>query len=947
MGGFLDARRAKWPRLYFVSDQQLLRLLADAARAEAAEASDTARDAARGAMLRQLPALFPGVARLRLAPARSGFDAVVGPEGEVLPLLDVVPLGLGPQAQAQAQAEAPRVGYLGAEFFGVLQVAMCSAMRHSLPAAVERAHAEAASHAEAVAADGEAAAHARAGAEPGAEAEAEAEAGAEPLQLAQLAAQVRWTAQVEAALSAAARGAMPPGAPLETWLHAALHADLARLEHERHAALAPLQARLRGARTALGRVRLQATLLGRCNERERTRELRAALGGGEPLGADGWAWLRQPRAYLEAPGEAERAAAPRCMLRHGLGCMEHGYEYLGASPRLALAPSTARCQLALLAALAAHTGGVLVGASGVGKTEAARDLGRATGQLVVVVHCSRQLPSSSLGRLIRGAAGAGAWLLLEEVASLPEAVLLRLAEQAHAVHAALQAGAASLKLDGAEISASRRFGLLATAGICGRAHARGEARAGAARLPTALRAQLRPVGLAAPSLRFICEARLLAGGFAHAAPLAERAVALQALLAAALDAQLDAEHADTSPHPHPHYHAVPREPSCPRRLLATVGGAVVARGEWHRQQQRQRAEEAAAREGGASLSFEPVPEPEPDLDLALELQLLRGALLRAYRHQLSPYELPHLERALEDACGATARVATRSDEQHVVEEPGAEAGVGAEAERAAAAVLPRAVREGARALQLAPTAALVAACEALQEALEARPCALLLLGGAGSGKTSCYRVLRHALLQLAPADGSEEEAEEAVLILKGSAAHCKTAAVAAAEAEEEEEGGGSVTAAVGFSLAGAPAGAEPPEGVPVERLPPDGVCVLNPCALMRPGLAGLVGSLDAAGEWSDGALTSHLRHCAPPARGAAARLPPWLVLDAPLHPAWLECIAGLMETSPALRLPSAELLSPPTALRLLLETDELRDASPSMVSPNPNPSPKPQPQRQP
>ena len=173
MGGFLDARRAKWPRLYLVSDQQLLRLLADAARAEATEASDTARDAARGAMLRQLPALFPGVARLRLAPARSGFDAVVGPEGEVLPLLDVVPLGLGPQVPAQAQAQAPRVGYLGAEFLGVLQLAMYTAMRHSLPAAVERADAEAASHAEAAAANGEAAAaDARAGAEPGAEPEA-------------------------------------------------------------------------------------------------------------------------------------------------------------------------------------------------------------------------------------------------------------------------------------------------------------------------------------------------------------------------------------------------------------------------------------------------------------------------------------------------------------------------------------------------------------------------------------------------------------------------------------------------------------------------------------------------------------------------------------------------------------------------------------------------------
>ena len=94
-----------------------------------------------------------------------------------------------------------------------------------------------------------------------------------------------------------------------------------------------------------------------------------------------------------------------------------------------------RC-LAAAARVAALTsaGGVLVGGNGVGKTEAVKDLSCAAGQHLVAMHCARQLPTTSVGRLVRGAAGAGAWLLVEHILELPQPTLLLLAQQVREVH---------------------------------------------------------------------------------------------------------------------------------------------------------------------------------------------------------------------------------------------------------------------------------------------------------------------------------------------------------------------------------------------------------------------------------------------------------------------------------------------------------------------------------
>ena len=68
------------------------------------------------------------------------------------------------------------------------------------------------------------------------------------------------------------------------------------------------------------------------------------------------------------------------------------------------------------------------------------DLASMAGRYLVAVHCARQLPTASLHRLVRGAAGAGLWLLLEEVAALPQPSLLLLAQQARANRSPLPSG---------------------------------------------------------------------------------------------------------------------------------------------------------------------------------------------------------------------------------------------------------------------------------------------------------------------------------------------------------------------------------------------------------------------------------------------------------------------------------------------------------------------------
>ncbi|KAK3885101.1 hypothetical protein Pcinc_010652 [Petrolisthes cinctipes] len=112
----------------------------------------------------------------------------------------------------------------------------------------------------------------------------------------------------------------------------------------------------------------------------------------------------------------------------GVENVDYGYEYVGVTAPSTLTPATLRARHALLTAAATHRCGVAVGAVGEGKTETLRGLSRAAGQHLASLTCSAHTPAQTLYSVISGGVQGGFWLLFDEAALLPPALLQRLAQ---------------------------------------------------------------------------------------------------------------------------------------------------------------------------------------------------------------------------------------------------------------------------------------------------------------------------------------------------------------------------------------------------------------------------------------------------------------------------------------------------------------------------------------
>ncbi|KAL8440078.1 hypothetical protein Efla_004062 [Eimeria flavescens] len=212
----------------------------------------------------------------------------------------------------------------------------------------------------------------------------------------------------------------------------------------------------------------------------------------------------------------------------------YGYEYQGIYSRLVITPLTDQCFMALTFALHFKLGGSCQGPAGSGKTETVKDLGKTLARFVIVFNCSDALDYLSLGRIFSGLAQSGAWCCFDEFNRIGLEVLSVVAQQISTIQNALREiqsdehNQRKFFFEGQRVPLDPGCGIFTTMnpGYRGRAE-----------LPDNLKSLFRPVAMMSPDTALICEVLLMAEGFDSARALSRKLVTLFQLMAQQLSKQ--------------------------------------------------------------------------------------------------------------------------------------------------------------------------------------------------------------------------------------------------------------------------------------------------------------------------------------------------------------------------------------------------------------------------
>ena len=166
-------------------------------------------------------------------------------------------------------------------------------------------------------------------------------------------------------------------------------------------------------------------------------------------GVDDFEWQKQLRAYMEGadPGRMdEKNLVVR--IRQLKYQFDYGYEYFGPSTRIVISPLTDRVWLTMSSALQIKLGCSLGGPAGTGKTETTKDLAKFFGIQCIVFNCSEQIDYKILGNIFSGLCKHkfGAYACLDEFNRINVEVLSVIATQLFKIRQAQLTGSKTVTI---------------------------------------------------------------------------------------------------------------------------------------------------------------------------------------------------------------------------------------------------------------------------------------------------------------------------------------------------------------------------------------------------------------------------------------------------------------------------------------------------------------------